>query len=49
MGLQYPLTIGYIIIYRKTKSMYPIALLHLFQDVTGLLASGYSIIPYLIK
>ena len=50
MGLQYPLTIGYIMIYRKTKSMYPIALLHLFQDVTGLLAAtGYSIIPYLIK
>jgi len=49
MGLQYPLTIGYIIIYRKTKSMYPIALLHLFQDVVGLLAAGYSIVPYLIK
>lgn len=49
MGLQYPLTIGYIIIYKKTKSMYPIALLHLFQDLTGLLVAGYSIIPYLIK
>lgn len=49
MGLQYPLTIGYIIIYRKTGSMYPVALLHLFQDVTGVLLARYSIIPYLIK
>lgn len=49
MGLQYPLTIGYLIIYRRTKSMYPIALLHLFQDVTGVVAAGYSLGPYLIK
>ena len=49
MGLQYPLTIGYIIIYKRTKSMYPIALLHLFQDLTGLLVAEYSITPYLIK
>jgi hypothetical protein len=49
MGLQYPLTIGYLIIYRKTKSMYPIALIHLFHNFLGVLASGYSITPYLIK
>jgi len=49
MGLQYPLTIGYLVIYKRTKSMYPIALLHLFQDVTGVLVAGYSIIPYLIR
>ena len=49
MGLQYPLTIGYIIIYKRTKSMYPIALLHLFQDLAGTLVAGYSITPYLIK
>ena len=49
MGLQYPLTIGYLIIYRKTRSMYPIALLHLFQDVTGVVLTGYSIVPYLLK
>jgi hypothetical protein len=49
MVLQYPLTIGYLMIYRKTKSMYPIALLHLFQDITGLLLAGYSIGPYLLK
>jgi len=49
LGLQYPLTIGYIIIYKRTKSMYPIALLHLFQDLIGVLLAGYSIIPYLIK
>lgn len=49
MGLQYPLTIGYIIIYRKTRSMYPVALLHLVQDVTGVALAGYSILPYLIK
>ena len=49
MGLQYPLTIGYIVIYRNTRSMYPVALLHLCQDVTGVLAAGYSILPYLIK
>ena len=49
MGLQYPLTIGYLVIYKRTKSMYPIALLHLFQDVTGVLVAGYSITPYLIR
>ena len=49
MGLQYPLTIGYLIIYRKTRSMYPIALLHLLQDVTGVVLAGYSIVPYLLK
>jgi hypothetical protein len=49
MGLQYPLTIGYLMIYRKTKSMYPIALLHLFQNLAGGLLSGYSIAPYLFK
>jgi hypothetical protein len=49
MGLHYPLTIGYLMIYRKTKSMYPIALLHLFQNFTGVLLSGYSIAPHLFK
>ena len=49
MGLQYPLTIGYIIIYRKTKSMYPIALIHLFHNLAVGVVSGYSIVPYLIK
>ena len=49
MGLQYPLTIGYLMIYRKTKSMVPIFLFHLFQDMTGVLLSGYSIVPYLFK
>ena len=49
MVLQYPLTIGYIIIYKRTKSMYPIALIHLFNNLSGVLAAGYSIIPYLIK
>ena len=49
LGLQYPLTIGYLIIYRRTKSMYPIAIVHFLQDIGGVIGAGYSILPYLIK
>lgn len=49
MALQYPITIGYLMIYRKTKSMWPIAILHVFQDIGGVLLSKYSILPYLFK
>jgi len=49
MLLNYPLTLGYIIIYKKTKSMYPIAFIHLMVDLAGVWGSGYNIIPYLFK
>lgn len=49
MALQYPITIGYLIIYRKTRSMWPLAILHFLQDIGGVLASKYSILPYLFK
>ena len=49
MVLQCPLTIGYLIIYRKTKSMWPIAILHILQDMGGVLLTKYSILPYLFK
>ena len=49
LGVQYPITIGYLIIYRRTKSMYPIAIVHLIQDLGGVLLAGYSILPYLTK
>lgn len=49
MGLQYPITIGYLVIYRKGRSMWPIAILHFLQDIGGVIASKYSILPYLFK
>ncbi|RMF98425.1 MAG: hypothetical protein D6734_00295 [Candidatus Schekmanbacteria bacterium] len=49
MFLQYPITIGYLIIYRKGRSMWPIAILHFLQDIGGVIAAKYSILPYLFK
>ncbi len=49
MFLQYPITIGYLVIYRKTRSMWPLAILHFLQDIGGVIAAKYSILPYLFK
>ena len=46
--IQFVMPIGYIFLYRKTGSMWPVAIIHLFLNVTGVLFSGYSILPYLL-
>ena len=48
MGIQFLSTTGYIVMYKKTKSMLPTAILHLIVDVWAVLVAQYSIIPYLI-
>ena len=49
IGIHFLITIGYLMIYRKTKSMYPVAILHLIGDIGCVIGSGYSILPYLLK
>lgn len=46
--IQFIMPIGYIFLYRRTGSMWPIGIIHLFLNLTGVLFSGYSIIPYLL-
>lgn len=46
--IQFIMPIGYIFLYRRTGSMWPIGIIHLFLNLTGVLFSGYSIVPYLI-
>lgn len=46
---QFIITPGYILLYRKTQSMLPIALIHIIADLALVLGSGYSILPYLFK
>lgn len=46
--IQFIMPIGYIFLYRKTGSMWPVGIIHLLLNVTGVLFSGYSIIPYLL-
>ena len=46
--IQFIMPIGYIFLYRRTGSMWPIGIIHVFLNFTGVLISGYSIIPYLL-
>ncbi len=48
MAIQFLSTTGYIVMYKKTKSMLPSAILHLIIDVSAVLIAQYSIIPYLV-
>ena len=47
--MQFIITPGYIWLYRKTGSMFPIFLIHLIADVTLVISANYSILPYLFK
>jgi hypothetical protein len=42
---QFVLTIGYLLLYRRTGSMLPIFLIHIIADATLVLAAMYSMIP----
>jgi len=45
--LQFVTTPLYILLYRKTRSMVPLALVHVISDVFLALGSGFSIVPFL--
>lgn len=45
--VNFAISIGYLFLYKKSKSMLQIFILHLIGDVSGVLIAGYSIIPYL--
>lgn len=46
--IQFIMPIGYVFLYRRTGSMWPIGIIHLLLNFTGVLFSGYSIVPYLL-
>jgi hypothetical protein len=46
---QFIITPGYILLYKRTKSMVPIFFIHIIADITAVLGSNYSIIPYLLN
>jgi hypothetical protein len=46
--IQFVIPIGYVFLYRQTKSMWPIAGIHFLLDFAPVLFSGYSMIPYLL-
>lgn len=45
---QFVVATGYLVVYKKSKSMWPVFFLHLVTDVTTVLLTGYSIIPDLL-
>ncbi len=46
--IQFIMPIGYIFLYRRTGSMWPLGIIHVYLNFTGVLISGYSILPYLL-
>jgi hypothetical protein len=46
--IQFIIPIGYIFLYRRTGSMWPIGIIHVFLNLAGVLFSGYSILPHLL-
>jgi hypothetical protein len=46
--IQTLIAIGYIFLYRKSKSMWPLAIIHILINITAIALSGYSILPVLL-
>ncbi|NHJ14753.1 MAG: hypothetical protein EAX95_13820 [Candidatus Thorarchaeota archaeon] len=46
--IQTAIAIGYIFLYRKAKSMWPVGLIHVLINITAIGLSGYSILPVLL-
>lgn len=46
--IQFIIPIGYIFLYRRTGSMWPLGIIHVFLNLAGVLISGYSILPFLL-
>lgn len=42
---QFVMTVGYLFLYQRTRSMVPLFLLHIIADATLVLAAMYSIVP----
>jgi len=47
--LQFVVSLCYLIIYKQSKSMWPIGIIHFLLNFTSVLFSGYSMLPYLIR
>jgi len=43
------IAVGYIFLYRKTESMLQVAIIHLIVDISAVLFTRYSILPYLLS
>ncbi len=46
--IQFIIPIGYIFLYRRTGSMWPLGIIHVYLNIAGVLFSGYSILPFLL-
>lgn len=46
--IQTMISIGYIFLYRKSKSMWPLGIIHVLINITAIGLSGYSILPVLL-
>jgi hypothetical protein len=46
--IQTVIAIGYIFLYRKSKSMWPLGIIHVLINIAAIALSGYSIIPVLL-
>jgi hypothetical protein len=47
LASQFIITPGYLLLYRRTGSMWPLFLIHIVSDATLVIAGTYSIWPYL--
>ncbi|UCH05208.1 MAG: hypothetical protein JSW05_03320 [Candidatus Thorarchaeota archaeon] len=46
--IQTVIAIGYIFLYRRSKSMWPLGIIHVLINIAAIALSGYSIIPVLL-
>jgi len=46
--IQTAIAIGYIFLWRQSKSMWPLALIHVLINITAIALSGYSMLPFLL-
>ncbi|MFW9908893.1 MAG: hypothetical protein ACFFEF_09990 [Candidatus Thorarchaeota archaeon] len=46
--IQTAISIGYIFLYRTSKSMWPLAIIHVLINIVAIALSGYSILPVLL-
>jgi hypothetical protein len=46
--IQTAIAIGYIFLYRQSKSMWPLAFIHVLINITAIALSGYSMLPFLL-
>jgi len=46
--IQTVISVGYIFLYRKSKSMWPLGIIHVLINITAIALSGYSMLPVLL-